>query len=452
MTKRTAIGLIYTIFSAIVIISGTIMAIRWANGDFRRDLQSGLLVSESGLLSATSTPVGAQVFIDGRLASVTDNVFYLEPGTYEITIQQDGFSTWRQTMQIERGLVTTTNARLFPSSPSLFSLTFTGAENLSVSPDGQKLIFFTASASAQARNGFYFLDLGTSGNQAPRAARQLTDNEAQDLANAEIIWSSDSSEILIKTNYRTFLVPIGPMTSLATAPDVTWRVRTLLSTWEEDMYLREREYLARFPAEIIEIATQSAINVYFSPDKRKIVYTATEYIAIPSNIIPAIPAASTQQEDRNLVPGGIYVFDLLEDRNFRIGTASLEDESLNKNFLLANDALSRTPLSLAASPSAFTRLQASPSAEITTAQLFKAYHSPLHTGGWQWLSDSRHLVGVINNQIVITSYDGTNTTTVYSGPFLNNFVYPWADGSRLLILTTFSPEAPANIYSIELVR
>ncbi len=47
-------------------------------------------------------------------------------------------------------------------------------------------------------------------------------------------------------------------------------------------------------------------------------------------------------------------------------------------------------------------------------------------------------------------YDGQNRTTLYSGPFVNRFLYPWPDGSRLLIQTSFSPETPANLYAIEL--
>ena len=42
-------GLIYTLISAVIIISGTYFAIRWAQGDFRVDESSSLLARETAL-------------------------------------------------------------------------------------------------------------------------------------------------------------------------------------------------------------------------------------------------------------------------------------------------------------------------------------------------------------------------------------------------------------------
>lgn len=450
MQKRTVIGLVYTILSAAIIISGTVLAVRWANGDFRRDHNSGLMASETGLLNATSTPIGAQVYIDGRLNTATDNVVYLQPGIYQIAIHKDGYSNWQKTLQIERGLVTNTAAKLFPNSPNLSSLTFTGAENLSISPDGQKLLFYTASASAELRNGLYLLDISGTNSSNPKNAKQIVpDDQRYNLANAEIIWSSDSSEFLLQTAEGNYLIPITTVTNLSTQPDITFQIPTLLSTWEEDIYLRERDILSKFPPEIVRIATASAKNVYFSPDKKKLVYTATDSATIAPNLVAALPAASTQIQERQLVPGTIYVYDMHEDRNFKIGLESTI-QAIDKNFLLADDVLQKTPRSLVSSPSAFTRLQNNESTK--TDQNFATYYSSLYSHTWQWLSDSRHLVGMVNDKVAIVEYDGTNLTTIYSGPFFKNFVYPWADGSRILILTAFSPDSPLNIYGIELLR
>ena len=125
---RNWAGIIYTIVSAIIIICGTYIAIRWANGDFRLDRSADLVATETGLLHATSTPKGAEVYIDGKLTSITDNTIYLSPGTYEVEIKMDGYSSWKKNILIEKSLVSQTNANLFPYSPSLSSLTFTGVQ------------------------------------------------------------------------------------------------------------------------------------------------------------------------------------------------------------------------------------------------------------------------------------------------------------------------------------
>jgi hypothetical protein len=179
------------------------------------------------------------------------------------------------------------------------------------------------------------------------------------------------------------------------------------------------------------------------------IFTATASAVIPPNLIPQLPAASTQTQERQLTPGVIYVYNMHEDRNFRIGVEN-PDTQFHKDFLLANDTAQALPMGRTNNPHAFTRLQGDTMSQTT--QNFATYHSALHSHGWQWLSDSRHLVGIIDGKIAIMEYDGTNVTFVYSGPFFDNFVFPWADGSRIMILNSFIPDHPPNIYSISLTR
>jgi len=85
-----------------------------------------------------------------------------------------------------------------------------------------------------------------------------------------------------------------------------------------------------------------------------------------------------------------------------------------------------------------------------TALRFNTYHSSLAVNTLQWFADSNYLLFIKDDRVQIVSYDGTNNTTLYSGPFAENFIYPWPDGSRVVILTAFSPDTPQNLYSIEL--
>lgn len=452
---------VYTLLSFMIIAGGTILAVQYAKGNYRLTRQG--IFPESGLLSANSFPSGAQVFIDGKLVTATDDTLYLSPGEYDISILKDGYTPWQKRLRIDKELVTQTNALLFPAAPSLTALTFTGVQNLSPSPDGQRLIYYTASASAETRNGLYLVELSGNPLNLQRTPRQIaTDDTGFDLAQSEFIWSPDSTQLLLidQNNDRQVLLELDRRNDLASLPDMSFRSARLLSEWEEEMYLRERQFLSEFPREVISIATQSAVNVYLSPDKTRLVYTATASAILADGLTPPVPATNTQPQERQLQPGGIYVYDIEEDTNFRVGsdghwqkvsTQSAEAASrfIGYKQLLARDVANRTPLTLAASPSAFTRLQATDSA-LVTASNFKQYHTPLYTPTFQWHPDSSHLIYTVDNQIRIKSYDNTNDTVIYSGPYASDFVYPWPDGSRLLIQTGFSTGAPENLYAISL--
>ncbi len=436
---------LYTLFSAAVILTGTLVAIQYAKGNFR--VTKNGYIAESGLLSANSFPPGAEIYVNGKLVSATDDTIYLEPGEYTVKIVKEGYSPWEKTLHVQPELVSQTNAVLFPQVPTLSPLTFTGVENTSPSPDGQKIVYYTASASAETKNGLYLLELTNNLLSLQKGARQLTDNSsAIDLASADIIWSPDSSEFLLSGKNHEVLIEANNKVNLDTLTDVTFQKKSILSKWQEEMYIRERQFLEKFPEEVVSIATQSARNVYLSPDKERLFYTATQEVSIPTDIVPPVPATNDQPEDRDLKPGNIYVYDRKEDKNFLIGHQDIASDSAK--FLLATDLANKEPLTIESSPSAFQSLQASTSAQ--TAKNFGLYHTSLYANTFQWFPDSKHLIYTTDDTIHIMEYDGTNDTTVYSGPFAKNFVYPWPDGSKLIILTSFSPNSPLNLYAIDL--
>ncbi|PIY80640.1 MAG: hypothetical protein COY80_01840 [Candidatus Pacebacteria bacterium CG_4_10_14_0_8_um_filter_42_14] len=439
-------GVLYTAISAAIIIGGALVAIQYAKGGYR--VTDTGWQRDTGLLSANSFPTGAQVKLNGRLVAATDQTLYLDPGDYEVEISKDGYQPWYKTMIIEKELVTQTNALLFPAAPSLTTLTFTGVEHILPSPDGQKLLYYTASVSAERKRGLYILDLASSQFSLQKGPRQIVEETSQiNLEKATAIWSPDSTELLLITPNKELLLQVDRLNDTNQLKDVSFQRKQILSEWEEEMYLRERQFMREFPEEIVAMATTSAQDVHFSPDKKRLLYTATAELTIPQIITPPLPASSTQPEVRTITPGGIYVYDREEDKNFQVGSVVLSQGNGVKH-LLANDVFSPNPVTLAASPSAFLTLQATTSAE--TATNFARYHTPLFANTFQWYPDSAHLLYREDSELKVVSYDATNPTTVYSGPFYENFLYPWPDGKRLIILTSFSPSAPANLYAVEL--
>jgi len=459
---------IYTLMSIIIIALGSYLAIQYARGSWR--VANNRIVANTGLLNANSFPTGAQVFIDDKLITATDDTIYLEPDVYQVKIIKEGYSPWYKTLTIQSELVTQSNALLFPSAPSITPLTFTGIDNINPSPDGQKILFFTNQASSQLKNGFYVLDLNSNFLSLQSGPKQVTDDLAElELAQAKIIWSPDSTEFIILAKNKEFLISIDKKVNLSEQKDITFQKKDILAQWEENIYLRERQFLAKFPQEILELTKTAAKNVYLSPDKKRLLYTATASATLAENIVPPVPSTNTQEEARTLEPGVIYVYDREEDKNFKVATVAALPDLLNpaadatpssktkdknteeistEKIILADDLEQAVAKSLEASPTAFNRLQKPDN--LLTALSFANYYTAAQLNTMQWFPDSKHLLFVEEGKIKIMEYDGQNKTTVYSGPFSNDFVYPWPDGSKLIIRTSFSPDSPDNLYVIDL--
>jgi Tol biopolymer transport system component len=114
----------------------------------------------------------------------------------------------------------------------------------------------------------------------------------------------------------------------------------------------------------------------------------------------------TLREVRTIKEGGVYVYDIREDRNTRIIESTIENCT-----------------------------------EITTSC----------NPDVLWFPDSEHVLYVKDAQIHIMEFDGTNDTVVYAGPFINGFVFPWPNGSKLVILTDLNNRSILpNLYTVSL--
>lgn len=444
--------------------------IRYAKG--YRPTKNGM-VKGTGLLSANSFPTGAEVYINDRLTTATDNTLNLEPGEYNISIKKDGYFSWSKKLAVEKELVTQTNATLYPSSPTLEPMTYTGAVNPIPAPDGNHITYAVASASATAKNGLYVQDLGSSPISINRSARQIARTTGEyDYSTASYTWSPNSTQILVSfTNGGNILLDRDQFNDSGDLVDVTVRLPQIFREWEEELARSERAKLVKLPDFMIRVATESATNLYLSPDGEKLLYQATADITIPQGLIPTLPSSSTQEESRDITANTWYVYDLKEDKNFLIsqGTAPSPSPSVKPSpraavpaaqpefikppvskLLLLEDIKAPLPAELlASSPSAFRKLQTGMTTK-DTIKFFNAQYSPIHVTQVQWLPDSYHLLLTTDQGLDIIEYDATNRTTIYAGPFDKSFVYPWPDGSKLITRIQFSPETMPNLYTIKL--
>lgn len=439
----------------------TAAVILFAKG-YRFNPQKGSIIKGTGLLSVTSQPKSAQVYIDDKLTTATDDTLNLPPDTYNIRIQKQGYIPWEKDLPIKAELVTTTNARLFPSVPSLTALIYTDSQKPTPSPNGQKLAYVVANNRNQDLNGLYVLDLTNSLLPLKRQPTQVAaSTDDFDFTQATLVWSPDSKQIMAATTDQkdenitnSFLLDSDRTNQLSNTPDVTIQLPLIFTNWEQELTKQETQHLSNLPDFMFNVATASAKNVYFSPDGEKMLYTATDPLSIPPQLDQPLASTNPTPQQRDIEQNQLYIYDIKEDTNFTLGDAPNPDSYPTEKILLFETTPTPTQADATVAgqqqePS-YNRLQDSRT-PLQTLRAFKAHYSALFTNNPQWFPTSRHLITTTQDQIVIKEYDNTNPASVYSGPFDNTFIYPTPNGDRLILRANLNQnEEPLNLYTLDL--
>ena len=348
----------------------------------------------TGLLVATSKPNGAQVFVDGHLTTATDNTLNLTPGDYTIKIFKDGYFPWEKRLKIKKEVVTKADALLFPTAPVLESLTNIGVKNPVLDPSGTRLAFEVASQSAR-KNGIYIMDLSTRPILTLQSSStQVVDDTTDKFSDSSYSFSPDGTQLIATTSAQTsYLLDSN---SLNTSPrDVTATLSNVASDWEKQKADKEKARLDSLPKALGKMISENFKIQEWAPDDSKILYEASTSATLPIIINPRLIGVDTTPEQRQLEKGLTYVYDIKEDKNYLIDVKSPKN---------------------------------------------------LH-----WFPDASHLIYVDNSKIQIMDYDNTNLITIYAGPFEDSYVFPWPDGSKLVILTNLGNSGtPPNLYTISL--
>lgn len=394
--KRLVIS---TILILVLILIGTGVGIYYARG-YRFDPQNpkGILQG-TGLLVLTSKPDGARVFIDDHLTTATNNTINLQPGTYKVRIEKDGYFPWKKSIDIKKEAVSAANATLFPTAPRLESITTTGANNPVIDPAGN-FIAYTVSSSSAEKNGVYTFNMSAS-NILPLGggSTQITNDFTAPFSTALLTFSPEGTELLASISGQTTATNylIQSRSFNQNPKDITATLTQTLTEWEAQKLLKDQKLIDSLPKKIRTVAKANFGNPVISPEDDKILYTASASATLPILITPRLPGTNSTPEKRTIEKGNIYVYDMKEDRNYLLAK---KEEKPTK---------------------------------------------------YLWHPDSGHLIFVNNSNINIVEYDGQNLTTVYAGPFTDNFVYPLPNGSSLVILTNLNiPDAPKNLYRISL--
>lgn len=396
------------------LLLGTSLVILYGKGYRLGGFDNGKpTVSKTGLLVATSVPDGAQVFINGNLTTATDDTIDLLPGEYTVKITKEGFFPWEKKIRIQKEVVTKADALLFPTAPRLENITSSGVENPVMDPSGRRLAFRIASQSAK-KNGLYVLDMSTYPVLTLQsAAKQLTDDVSALFSLASYEWSPDGEELIAsiagEPDFATsFLLRAGGFND--NPRNVTAILTTIQDQWIADKAEKDTARMNGLTKEARKLINENFSILGWSPDETKLLYVASQSAELPLIIKPRRIGIDTMRETRTIEEGDMYVYDIQDDLNIKI--RDIDTEACT-NF--------ETDQECPTLPSI------------------------------QWFPDSRHLIVTEDNKINIMEYDGTNSTTIYAGPFIGNYVFPWPNGSKIVILTNFNNQGvPPNLYTIGL--
>ncbi len=387
-------NLFFLVGTALLIALVTYLTSFLARG-YKLSFNQGSFIKATGLLSATSIPKSASVYINDRLVTATDDTLNLPPGQYQIKIVKDGYLPWEKTADIKKEIVYQTNATLFRAAPDLTPITLTGAINPVLSPNNSKIVYAVASASAEINNGLYQLDLTNRPLPISKnVPQQIYPNFPNiNWADFSFEFSPDSQSILAIGPNSTYQIKLDSLNK-NNLLDVTPRLSLIKDDWQQQISLIIKNLIKDLPNEIKQvISTTSASTISFSSSDTKVLYLAQSDIDLQDQYITPPPAQNSSNQNRRIKAKNYYVYDQKDDTNFFIG--SVQDIA-----------------------------------------------APF------WLPNSDNIIYVQNQQIKTVEYDTTNSKTLFANNFDQNIVFPWPDGNRIVTFTSAYSPTPDNLYAI----
>lgn len=297
------------LFGITLILCLTVIVILLAKG-YQPNFEDRTIDS-TGILVATSDPVGASVFIDGKLKTATNTTLNLKPGKYQVRLSIDGYNSWQKEVEIKKEEVFKTNAFLFPKAADLRPLTLNGAQKPFLSPDESRIGYLVASGSANA-NGVWSMSLSGRPFSGGDLRQLFRDNGLELSSSRSLIWSTDGTILIASAAGKLYQLETD---RLNVSPTIisTQQLELLKTQWQKEAYDKSKAQLSKLPSQL------PISNFKFSPDESKVLYTASASATLPKILISYLPGTDPTPENRIVEKNRTYVYDLKEDKNYYIG-------------------------------------------------------------------------------------------------------------------------------------
>ncbi|MFA6007684.1 MAG: PEGA domain-containing protein [Candidatus Shapirobacteria bacterium] len=393
-TRKSLFIILSVVFSIIVV---TFLISVFARGYRLDTANNGFKIKITGLLSATSKPRSANIYINNLLTSTTDNTINLNPGNYMVKIVKEGFYPWIKNIQIQPEFVSLTDAQLFRISPELNAITSSGVINPSISPDGNKIIYAVASTSATSKeNGLYLLEINEFSLLLGKYTPHLLSLNLPylDWSKYTFEFSPNSRQVIASSkNYSSvYLFSIDQNIDSKNLFDISTKLTEIKNNWQNDQQQITTIKLEKIPPELVALIATTSSTLSFNSTEDKILYQAKIDGNLDKNIISPPPIISNQTQSRSLKKDQFYVYDLKEDTNFLIGDTSISNLS--------------------------------------------------------WLPNSNNLIFTQDKNIRVCDYDATNFQTIYTSYLPIKDILSSLDGYKIIVSTSLNAKSPQNLYSL----
>ena len=263
--------LIQVVSTGLVLVALSTVIFLYAGGyRIKRDENGKTVkIASTGMVSVKSIPEGANVYINGVLATATNNTIpAVEPGKHLLKVVKNGYSPWSKEIQVFPELATDITAILISQTPRLEPLTNTGAKNPSVSPTQSKLAFLSEDSE---NPGIWVVSVsdGTLSLFRSTPAVVLKDTLYIKYSKSKALeWSPDEKSLLIELengDYQLFGLTEKTVQRTLAPED-------LRQKWAVDVLKKRKDFIEKLdiPQELREIAVST--DAVWAPDQKKFMY------------------------------------------------------------------------------------------------------------------------------------------------------------------------------------
>jgi hypothetical protein len=388
---------IITMSTILIIIAIASVAVFLAKG-YRFSPKTGSITG-TGILSITSAPDQASVFLDGHLTTATNaNINSLVPKEYDVKITKEGFIDWEKKVQVKEGLVSEIKATLYRSLPSVYPLTYTGAQNVALSPDTQQIAFVVPIASESAtinkKGGLWVWSMSEKPISFARAAEPhqiAISSPGSDYSHAKLTWSPESNQILATFPDKQLLLDVNNLND--PARDITAISQATTKTWGDDQKTKDSARLQTIAdLNVRKVASSSAV-LNWSPDETKFLYCQTNC-----------------DLKKGSQAGSFQVMDLVTGKSYPMPVANYYTWTSDSDHIVMTEVLNSSE------------------------------------------ADAKKDNTVTQAKLSVVEFDGVNKAEIYGGNFDPYSVFVWPDGSRLAVISSYPTATGSmpNLYGINL--